>query len=35
MKSCMALDDAEIEQGLILTCQAVPSTEKLEIEFEQ
>lgn len=34
MKSCMALEDKEIEQGLILTCQALPTSENIEIVFE-
>jgi len=33
MKACMALDENDIEQGKILTCQAVPTTEKVEIVF--
>jgi ring-1,2-phenylacetyl-CoA epoxidase subunit PaaE len=33
MKSCMALEEKEITKGWILTCQALPLTEKIEIEF--
>lgn len=33
MKVCMALEDKEIAGGLILTCQALPTTKFLEIEF--
>ena len=34
MKSCMALDDSEIKNGNILTCQALPTTEEVEIIFK-
>lgn len=33
MKSCMALEEAEITKGYILTCQAVPITGTLQIQF--
>jgi Rieske 2Fe-2S family protein len=33
MKACMALDDREIENGTILTCQAVPLTSSLRVEY--
>ena len=33
MKSCMALDEKDIDNGLILTCQSIPMSEKVEIEF--
>ncbi len=34
MKSCMALEEEEIKKGLVLTCQAYPTTEKLKIAFK-
>ena len=33
MKSCMALEDGEIEKGMVLTCQALPTTEDVSISF--
>lgn len=33
MKSCMALDDDEIDKGLILTCQSIPKTEEVSITY--
>lgn len=35
MKSCMALEDHEIDNGLVLTCQAMPTSEKIEIVFNE
>jgi len=34
MKSCMALEEEEINNGLVLTCQAYPTTKILNINFE-
>jgi ring-1,2-phenylacetyl-CoA epoxidase subunit PaaE len=34
MDSCFALDDSEIKQGLILTCQAHPTSEEVELTFD-
>ncbi len=33
MKVCMALEDKEIEKGMILTCQALPVTQEIDIAF--
>lgn len=33
MKSCMALEDKEIIEGVVLTCQAIPTTSSIAIEF--
>ncbi len=33
MKACMALDDEDIKQGMVLTCQALPTTKTIAIEF--
>lgn len=35
MKSCMALEDSDIEKGLILTCQALPVSQSVSVEFEE
>ena len=34
MKNNLALDDKEVEQGYILSCQSIPLTEKVEIEYK-
>lgn len=34
MEACFALDDDEIEEGYILTCQSHPITNKVEIKYE-
>lgn len=34
MRSCMALDEKDIEKGLILCCQAMPLTEKVVLKYE-
>lgn len=33
MKACMALEEADIAKGLVLSCQALPTSERLEIYF--
>lgn len=33
MKACMALEDEEIAKGMVLTCQALPVTDKISIEY--
>lgn len=34
METCLALDDSEVEEGYILTCQAQPVSEKVELTYE-
>lgn len=34
MERCLALDDSEVKQGYILTCSAVPTTDRTEITFD-
>lgn len=34
MKACIALDDTAIKDGYILTCQAVPTSPELAIDFD-
>ena len=33
MKANMVLDDSEVEAGKVLTCQAIPTTEEIEIKY--
>lgn len=33
MKACMALEEQEIEKGMVLTCQALPTTKEIEVNF--
>jgi ring-1,2-phenylacetyl-CoA epoxidase subunit PaaE len=34
MDTCLALDEEEVEQGLILTCQSHPTSEEVEISYD-
>ena len=34
MKECYGLDDEEVKDGYILTCQSYPTSEKIKIKFE-
>ncbi|MEM7040540.1 MAG: 2Fe-2S iron-sulfur cluster-binding protein, partial [Bacteroidota bacterium] len=33
MRNCMALDDSDVEAGWVLTCQGLPTSEKVEVEI--
>ncbi|MCP4438609.1 MAG: ferredoxin--NADP reductase [Aureispira sp.] len=34
MKACIALDEEDIDNGLILTCQSYPTSEEIHIDFD-
>lgn len=34
MRTCMALSDAEVARGAILTCQALPTTPHINVEYQ-
>jgi ring-1,2-phenylacetyl-CoA epoxidase subunit PaaE len=34
MERCLALDDSEVQQGYILTCSSIPTTDSVEITFD-
>jgi len=34
MDTCLALDEDEVQQGLILTCQSHPASEEIEISYD-
>ena len=34
MDACYALDESEVQQGYILTCQSKPTSEEVELTFD-
>jgi ring-1,2-phenylacetyl-CoA epoxidase subunit PaaE len=34
MQKNQILTESEVEQGLILTCQAIPQTSELEVDYD-